>query len=104
MENFALAVLAVCFITAGCSTRDSRKAVLVSDVPWTIGEAKICRYDGKYNEGHCWPVEKSAERGVEFHRYWVTVRFEGNVRFDKEEWANLDCRLDSPTTATCRQL
>jgi hypothetical protein len=104
MKYVPLMVFVACVLGAGCSSSTgNRKAVLVSDVPWLVGEAKVCRYDGKYNEGHCWPAQKSAEPGVEFHRYWVTVHFDGQVRFNKDQWADLDCRLDSFTSATCRQ-
>ena len=103
MRSIASSVFVVCLFAASCSRGDSRKAVLVSDGPWNVGEAKVCRYDGKYNEGPCWPVEKSAERGVDYHRYWATARFEGPVHFDEDQWASVDCRLDTLATATCRQ-
>lgn len=77
------------------------QAVLTSDRPWPIGEARPCSFDGQWKELHCFPPEKVFVTPK--YEYAVETDFDKPVHFDKDQWAyNIVCRLDSFKQATCR--
>ena len=85
----------------GCKKAMRRQVVLVSDTPWSVGEAKWCSFDGKWNEMHCFPPEMLSAK--DWHKYMVNADFDKPPQFDGQQWAyNIVCRLDSVEHATCQ--
>ncbi len=102
--------LSVAVVISGCSHRGQTRyrVTLVSDQPWTIGEAKSCSFDGQYMEMHCFPPTPAALSAPK-HDYLVDADFDKPVAFNAQHWAggnsypyDIVCRLDSNKHATCQ--
>jgi hypothetical protein len=101
MRRFVFLLLLAVVVGIGCNKSTRLRVVLVSDSPWSPGEAKWCSLDGKWNEMHCFPPENISAK--DSHKYMVNADFDKPPRFDKEQWAHdIVCRLDSYEHATCQ--
>ena len=103
-------IVILVLLAAGCGHRDQThyRVTLISDQPWTIGEAKPCSFDGDYQEMHCFPPTLDALTAAK-HDYLVDADFDKPVKFDSGHWAggssypyDIVCRLDSYNHATCQ--
>src|ERR1700683_878909 len=56
---------------------------LVTDQPWTIGEAKGCSFDDENMEMHCFPPTSLQSSK---HNYLVDADFDKPVQFDDQNW------------------
>lgn len=99
-----LLLISFALFLAGCGTASPRTDIVTAGT-WTIGEAKSCTLDGKWNEMHCFPPALSSDPDFkDFHHYLVDAKFESPVRFDDQKWAyDIVCRLESDQRATCIQ-
>jgi hypothetical protein len=101
-STLRLLLCALLSTSIGCQKR-SQKYTLVTDRPWSVGEARTCSLDGKWKEGHCFAPENLAS--VQKYKYLVNTDFDSPVHFDAQQWAGLKgdmvCRLDSFEHATC---
>src|SRR5271170_6740111 len=101
-----LIALSLC-LTSAVLNKQEERAVLISRVDWQVGTAKTCVLDGKEKSGDvhrmfCYTWVTEGER--EDYLYYVALRIEGTPKFDKDQWANLTCRLDSHEHAACGSL
>jgi hypothetical protein len=103
---FGVLLAAICM--TGCGQGHTRyRVTLISDQPWTIGEAKPCAFDEMYMEMHCFPPTQEAMNAPK-HDYLVDADFEKPVKFNAQHLAGANsypydivCRLDSYKNATC---
>jgi hypothetical protein len=95
-------ILGVLFATAYGCRKQTDKYTLVSDRPWSVGEARTCSFDGKWKEGHCFQPKNVSDTN---YKYLVDIDFDRPLHFDDQQWAGLNnditCRLDSFEHATC---
>jgi hypothetical protein len=105
---FGLLLAAVGVTGCGHQGQNRYRVTLVSDQPWTIGEAKPCSFDGESLEMHCFPPTPEALAAPK-HDYLVDADFDKPVKFDARHWAggnsypyDIVCRLDSYKHATCQ--
>lgn len=95
------AILCALLVLIGCNKPTHYQAVLITDRPWPIGEARSCSFDGQWKELHCFPPENISVTPK--YKYMVTADFDEPVDFDRDQWAyEIVCRLDSFKHATCR--
>ena len=97
-------LLVTCVVClAGCQRHIRYRHVkLITDRPWSVGEARSCSFDGQWNEMHCFPATPEALAAPKYN-YLVDADFDKAVHFDAQQWAyDITCRLDSFGHATCR--
>jgi len=108
MKYLVIALLVfVLLVLVGCRRQVRYHVTLVSEQPWSVGDAKFCSFDGKWMELHCFPPTALS---TPKHNYLVSADFERPVHFDSQQWAGgstypygIICRLDSLEDATCRE-
>lgn len=97
LKRVVLSFVAVAILVAGCQKRPVRRITLMTDQPWTIGEAKTCSFIDTYQKAMRCAV--AGEAGAE-HEYLVDAEF-NKMPPVTTEWYGVVCRLDSVSHATC---
>lgn len=93
-----LLLAAVAITGCGHHARYLRRITLMTDQPWTIGEARTCSFIDTYQKAMRCPT--AGETGAE-HEYLVDAEF-NKMPPVTTEWYGVVCRLDSFTHATCQ--
>jgi hypothetical protein len=98
-------VLLTAFSTAGCQKQTRYRVTLITDQPWTVGEARTCSFvDEKRDVMRCATPSKGSSETLMSREYLVDADFNKKPPVPQEPggWYGIFCRLDSFERATCQ--